>query len=81
MRLVSWNVDFQEDVGASLVSAQLWTEEQLTTNAIGTYYAPDSVEPRQLGGPVQVQPVDGGIDVLPPVWVPTQKPIAHIRCP
>lgn len=53
----------------------------LEANAVGTYYLRGRPEPRNLGGPLQLMPVDGGIDVLPPVWVAMQKPIAHISCP
>lgn len=53
----------------------------LEANAIGTHYLRDSVELRQLGGPVQAQPVDGGIDILPPVWSYRRQVAARISCP
>jgi hypothetical protein len=54
----------------------------LEANALGQYhYLQGRPEPRRLGGPLQMKPVDGGIDVLPPGWVGDRRPVARISCP
>jgi hypothetical protein len=53
----------------------------LEANAVETYYVRGRPAPGNLGGALQLRPVDGGIDVLPPVWLKVQKPVTHISCP